>query len=167
MTGEFETLVNRVLKREGGFVDIKADRGGATNYGITQRTYTMWRNDHGLGYMDVRNITQAEARAIYLDNYWKPARCDDLPAEIRDIHFDAAVNHGVNRATLLLQEASMVEQDGNIGKVTLSAALGMAPGYLRARYIAARYRFYSQIVARDRSQLAFIVGWLNRMSDFS
>lgn len=167
MSGDFETLAARVLKREGGYVNHAADRGAATNLGITQRTYTIWRNARGLGYLDVRNLTRAEAMAIYRDNYWTPARCDDLPEGIRDIHFDAAVNHGVRRAALLLQEAAQVEQDGHIGPQTLGNAASMAAPFLRARYLAARYRFYGEIVDRDRSQLAFIVGWLNRLREFA
>lgn len=163
----FDECVNKVLKREGGYSDHKADRGAATNMGITQRVYTMWRNLRGLGYMDVRGLTHSEARLIYLENYWIPARCDDLPLGIRDIHFDAAVNHGVRRAALLLQEAAQVDQDGYIGPQTIGAAQAMVTGYLRARYIAARYRFYGEIINRDRSQLAFIVGWMNRMQEFA
>lgn len=164
---EFDAAMNRVLRREGRYVNHPNDRGAATNFGITQRTYTMWRSDYGLGYMDVRNITKSEVRSIYLDHYWRPACCDELPESVRDIHFDAAVNHGVKRAALLLQEAAQVDQDGRIGPQTLGACAAMAPAFLRARYIAARYRFYGQIVNRDRSQITFIVGWLNRMEEFA
>lgn len=162
-----EAAIDAVLRREGGYVNHPADRGGATNHGITQRTLTMWRNARGLGFQDVRSLTRAEAAAIYRDNYWTPARCDDLPEAVRDIHFDAAVNHGVNRAARLLQEAAQVEQDGHIGPITLGNAASMAPAFLRARYVAARYRFYGQIISRDRSQLAFIVGWMRRMEEFA
>lgn len=163
----FDQCLAPVIKREGGYSNHAADRGGATNMGITQRTYSAWRAERGLGYVDVRGLDHAEARQIYLENYWKPARCDDLPAEIRDIHFDTAVNSGVARAAKMLQESARVEQDGQIGPVTLAAVSAMAPDLLRARYIAARYKFYGEIIARDRSQLAFIVGWLNRMKEFN
>jgi lysozyme family protein len=163
----FDTLIAGVLKREGGYVNHPADRGAATNMGITQRTYTTWRNEVGIGYLDVRELTRAEAAAIYREHYWHPARCEELPEAVQDIHFDAAVNHGVRRAALLLQEAAQVEQDGHIGKITIGACHAMAPAFLRARYIAARYRFYGQIVNRDRSQLVFVVGWLNRMAEFT
>lgn len=162
----FDARVADVLRREGGYVNHPADRGNATNYGITQRTYTMWRNDNGLGYMDVRNITKDEAKAIYKANYWDAAKCGELPEEIQAIHFDTAVNSGVSRAAKMLQEAAKVKQDGAIGPVTLAAAR-IDPELLKQRYIVARYRFYGEIVNRDRSQLAFIVGWLNRMKEFT
>ena len=167
MSGDFETLVGQVLHREGGYIVHKADRGGATNMGITQRTYSMWRNDTGRGYQDIRALTLDEAVEIYRANYWTPARCDDLPREIRDLHFDAAVNHGVSRAGKMLQAACGVTQDGVVGPATLGAIAGMDMALLRARYINARYRFYGEIVQRDRSQFAFIAGWMRRMEDFA
>lgn len=168
MSGDaFEQAFERVLKREGGYIDHPADRGAATNLGVTQRTYTMWRSRRGLGYQDVRLLGRGEARLIYRDNYWEPARCPLLPAAVQELHFDAAVNHGTRRAAVLLQEAVRVDADGVIGPQTLAACQDMPPDLLRARYLCARYRFYGQIVARDRSQLAFIAGWMNRMAEFN
>ncbi len=166
MSQEFDDLVKPLLKREGGYVNHPSDRGGATNHGVTQRVYSMWLNERGMGRKDVRDMPLSDATAIYREHYWLPAMCEILPAEIRDIHFDAAVNHGVNRAAKLLQEAVGVEQDGIIGRDTLAAVAAIGIGLLRARYIAARYRFYGQIIRRDRSQIAFIVGWMSRMEDF-
>lgn len=163
----FDDLIGDVLKREGGYVNHKDDRGGATNMGITQRTYSMWRNTHGGTYADVRDITREEAKAIYRYNYWSPAKCDLLPGSVRDIHFDAAVNHGPRRAAQLLQDAVRVEPDGAIGQKTLAAVAKMSDDTLRARYIAARYRFYGEIIQRDRSQLIFMAGWMRRMEDFA
>ena len=31
--------IEKVLKHEGGYVDHPADKGGATNFGITQKVY--------------------------------------------------------------------------------------------------------------------------------
>lgn len=162
----FDELIVDVLGREGGYVNHPADSGGPTNYGVTQRTYTDWLSSRGRAWRDVRGLTIAEARQIYRDMYWTPARCDDLHPHVRDIHFDAAINHGVRRAALLLQESVAVNRDGIIGPVTLAAARRLAPELLRLRYIAARYRLYGEIIRRDRSQLAFIVGWLGRMAEF-
>lgn len=163
----FDDLINPLLDREGGFVSHKSDRGAATNLGITQRTYTMWRNDHGGTYKDVRDITKSEAKAIYRANYWDAARCDELPEAVREIHFDAAVNHGPARANKLLQAAAGVDTDGVIGEQTMAAVHGMDGRLLKARYVAARYAFYGDIINRDRSQLVFMAGWMNRMKHFA
>lgn len=166
MDPTFDALLPRILKREGGFVDRKADRGGATNKGVTQAVYDAYRTGAGLAARSVRELADAEAAAIYREQYWVAARCGELPAELRDIHFDSAVNHGVRRAAILLQRAAGVEDDGVIGPQTLAAA-AINPELTRARYVAARYRFYGAIIERDRSQLEFIVGWMARMGEFT
>lgn len=160
----FNDIIPRVLIREGGLVNNKADRGGATNFGITQRVYQNWKGDPNA---DVKNITKSEASQIYFELYWKPCKADDLPESIRDIHFDAAVNHGAGRAAKLLQTAAAVTVDGVIGQNTIKAAKALNPELLKARYIVARYKFYGEIILRDRSQLEFIAGWMARMAEFS
>lgn len=163
----FDDVISILLKREGGYVNNPADRGGPTNFGITQSTLNEYGNRHGWGYRDVRAINQQDAAAIYREKYWTPAKCDLLPDAVRDIHFDSAVNHGVQRAAYLLQESVGVTEDGSIGPATLAAVASMSADLLRARYRAARYRFYGRIIYRDRSQLQFIAGWLHRMEDFA
>lgn len=164
----FEAMIGGILAREGGYVDHKNDRGGATNMGITQRVYADWLSRLGHAWADVRGLTRTEAEQIYHELYWRTAKCEQVPEAVRDIHFDAAVNHGVTRAAKLLQEAAGVEQDGVIGPVTLSAAEhDYTHVALRARYLVARYRFYGKIISRDRSQLTFIAGWMKRMEEFA
>jgi lysozyme family protein len=163
----FDELIGPLLDREGGFVSHKNDRGGSTNHGITQRVLSDWQSSHAKPYKDVRSLTRDEAAEIYLSLYWKAARCDDVPEAVRDIHFDGAVNYGVSRANKLLQAAAGVTQDGVIGNKTLAAMAEMDGRLLRARLLNERYKFYAAIVKRDRSQIAFIVGWLNRLAEFS
>lgn len=158
----FTEIIPHILDREGGYIDHPNDRGGATNYGITQRVYREWRGAD----TDVKNITKDEASRIYYEYYWKPSKAELLPAAVRDIHMDAAVNHGVARAAKLLQAAAKVDVDGAIGLKTIAAANDIDPELLKARYIGARYKFYGDIIKRDRSQVVFIAGWMNRMSQF-
>ena len=164
---EFDDLIGGILKREGGYVKHTSDRGGATNMGVTQRVFSDWLASHGQQYRDVRTLTKDEATKIYFELYWKNSNCPALPPSIRDIHFDAAVNHGVRRAALLLQAAAGATQDGAIGRLTIKAAFDISQDLLRMRYIVARYRFYGAILARDKTQLVFAAGWMARMAEFS
>jgi lysozyme family protein len=166
MMNDFDTLVSAAIASEGGFVDHPSDRGGATNMGITQAVYDQWRIDQKQPTITVRLITQDEVTRIYFRNYWMAARCPVVPESVRDIHFDAAINHGVSRAIKLLQTACGTPADGIVGKATIAALAAISPDLLRARYINTRYRFYGEIINRDRTQLDFIVGWLNRMGGF-
>lgn len=158
----FADIIPRILEREGGYVNHPNDRGGATNYGITERVYREWKSAD----VDVKALSKSEASQIYFEFYWKPSKAELLPSTVRDIHFDAAVNHGVGRAAKLLQTAAKVDVDGVIGLKTIAAANDIDPELLKARYIVARYKFYGDIIQRDRSQAVFMAGWMSRMSHF-
>lgn len=164
---EFNEAIAPLLEREGGYVNRKADRGGPTNMGVTQTVFGEWLRSHAMPWRDVKTITRDEAERIYHDLYWKPANCQALPPTVREIHFDAAINHGVRRAAKLLQGAAGAAGDGVIGSGTLAAVNAMHPDLLYMRYIVSRYHFYTDIVLRDRTQREFIVGWLDRMRGFS
>ena len=164
---DFNNLIGPLLVREGGYSRRIADRGGATNFGITQDTYWHWLKKQGLPWADVVGITKEDAINIYHNLYWIPANCEAIPDKLRDIHFDSAVQHGVGRAIMLLQQAAGATADGAFGPATLSAVFNIGEDLLLYRYIAARYRFYGQIVNKDRTQVANIVGWLNRMEGFA
>lgn len=163
---EFDDIIGPLLKREGGYVNHPNDRGGATNMGITQRTYDDFRRKHKLPERNVKDMPHDEAVQVYFEFYWLPSNAPALPEAVREVHFDAAVNHGVGRANKLLQASAGVTQDGAIGPATLSAVFAADPALLFYGYLVARYRFYGEIVRRDKSQLAFIGGWLARMNEF-
>lgn len=163
---EFDDLIKPLLDREGGYSNRKADRGGPTNLGVTQRVFNEWLRSHGKPERDVKTLTRDEAVSIYYDLYWKPAKCEAMPPAVREVHFDAAVNHGPGRAAKLMQAAAGASQDGAIGPLTLKSVAAMDPLLLLYRYITMRYRFYGEILARDDSQMENIDGWLRRMKHF-
>ncbi|MFT0860921.1 glycoside hydrolase family 108 protein, partial [Ancylobacter sp. G4_0304] len=120
----FDGALSRVLVHEGGWSDHPRDPGGATMKGVTQRVYDGWRRRAGLKTRNVRQITDAELRAIYRVQYWVAVRGDDLPAGLDDCLFDAAVNSGAAQAAKWLQRALGVAADGQIGEATLAALAG-------------------------------------------
>jgi lysozyme family protein len=168
MPAEFDELIGPLLEREGGdeYTNRKHDRGGPTKYGIIQRTFTDWLSANSRPNRDVQTLTHDEAVKIYFDLYWRTAKCQSVPPSVREIHFDASINHGTTRAAKLLQAAAGATQDGAIGPNTLKYAFAMDPMLLLYRYIVMRYRFYGEIIARDDTQMANIDGWMRRMEHF-
>ena len=162
----YRECLDHLLKLEGGYVDHVSDRGGATNMGVTQRVYDQWRLKRGLLTQPVIEMTRAEAELIYWEEYWVPARCEEIPAEVRGIHFDLAVNSGVVRAIKTLQACLGVKADGVIGPKTLAALLASPGPLLKAVYVNQRLKWYASIVNRDRSQRVFLLGWVNRLVEF-
>lgn len=158
-----------VLEREGGFVDHPNDRGGATNKGITQRTFDEWCERKGVPAQSVKFISDNEVRAIYEEQYWNPVRAAVVPAPLDLVLFDSAVQHGPARAVRILQDVvDVFPTTGYFGPITLEAVKRFAAKYsveaLVARYLQRRSDFYQAIVSNDPSQRVFEKGWQNRLA---
>lgn len=142
-----DEAIDAILVREGGFVDRTDDKGGATNFGITQTTLRDWRG-HAVSKEDVRALTQTEARAIYRKNYIELPGFDKITDErLFNLVIDCAVNHGVERARNWYSELPR-DQTAYV------------------KLLSRRIRFYGQIISKNQSQSVFAAGWLNRVSEF-
>jgi lysozyme family protein len=155
----FAECVAIVLRHEGGFVDHPRDPGGATNRGITLRTLRDWRGDDSLAADAVRDMSEEEAREIYLARYWNPIRGDDLPPGVDLAVFDFAVNSGVGRAARALQTALGVTVDGAIGRQTIDAARRADAADLVATICRERLAFLRRLGTWD----TFGRGWQRRV----
>ena len=155
-----------LLEEEGGFSNHPADTGGATMYGVTQRTYDAWRKSLKWPLQPVSQITRDEAFSLYRAMYWDEAGCDKLPFPVSYMVFDAAVNSGPLHADKWLQEALSVKQDGILGPKTLQAvrdAVAASDGVVYYRMIDARLKFLVALVKSKPSQMAFLLGWMRRL----
>lgn len=155
--------IERILAREGGYVDHPADRGGPTKYGVTRDTLAQYRRQH-VSAEDVQQLTRREAAEIYRYTYLRPFLLVDQP-ELLAILLDAAVHHGVGTAARMLQGAVGVARDGIVGPVTAAAVNKQRWQPLAAHIIAKRAELYGAIIHRDHSQAAFALGWARRLSE--
>lgn len=85
----FDSAFEIVVIVEDGYSNDSADPGGETKYGISKRAYPQ---------LDIANLTLDQAKLIYMQDYWRACKCDDLPSNMRLLMFDAAVNQGVSAA---------------------------------------------------------------------
>lgn len=166
----FETCLKWLLGPdiEGGYSNHKADRGGATNFGVTQAVYDAYRSKRGRAKQSVAMIAYDEVSEIYRNSYWRPVFGDVLPNGVDLVVFDAAVNHGVVQASKFLQRALGVSDDGIVGQETVSAAhkddiSGMTQ-HVIADILDQRRDFYERLAEKDASQKVFLKGWLNRVA---
>ena len=106
---EFDDIINKVLEHEGGYVDDPADKGGATNFGVIQRTYQDYINKHRDGHKvskeEMKEMDVEAAIDCYFNLFWEPSRASHLPDEVREVYFDMVVNHGQGNAVKILQQA--------------------------------------------------------------
>lgn len=70
-----DDIFNAILGKEGGYVNHPNDKGGPTNWGITQAT----ARAHGYTG-DIRNLTREQALAILEADYWYGPRFDQVAA---------------------------------------------------------------------------------------
>ncbi|MEJ2037996.1 MAG: glycosyl hydrolase 108 family protein [Desulfosarcinaceae bacterium] len=170
-----DDMINDILRREGGYVDHPADRGGPTNHGITIKTLSNYIGRAALK-SEVESLSEDVARDIYERNYYAAPRVDRLPPEIQPFIFDCAVNHGPRRAIKFVQ--SVVNQAGYDPPLSVDGAMGpntrrgaewaqreMGPVFLEA-LMEERRNFYRLIVRERPSQKVFLAGWMNRVDEF-
>lgn len=151
----FDDAIKRVLMHEGGYSDHAADPGGKTMYGITEAVA------REVGYRGNMNELPLDlAKRIYKDRYWDAIRADDLPASIRYIMLDAAVNSGPRQAVLWLQRALGVTPDGALGPVTIAHSFANERG-LASKLLSQRLRFMTNL----NTWPSFGRGWARRIAD--
>jgi lysozyme family protein len=138
----FSRILKFVLDHEGGYVNHPADPGGATNYGITQRTLDAYNQENNLQKEDVKDLKLAKVANIYYEKYWKP-EWEKLGFPLAACMFDTSVNMGTSRAYSFLGQC-----DNNYVK------------YLQLRIAA-----YNAIVERRPASKVFLKGWMNRVTD--
>ena len=151
----FLTIIEEVIKHEGGYVHDPLDKGGETKYGISKRWYPN---------VDIKHLSKEDAVLIYYRDYWKPSKASSLPRDLQATYFDMCVNMGQNRATKILQQAinskkgSKIQVDGRIGKTTIKGASVVS----KSRLQAYRCLFYGKIVSKQPEQERFYYGWYKR-----
>jgi len=170
-----DEMLGALLKREGGYSNQSYDKGGPTNFGITQQTA------RAFGYIgDMRFLTRDKALEIYRQQYWADPKFYDVSLRyprLAEKLFDCGVNMGPKVATRFLQRALNglnrgasgypdIPEDGQIGQMSLSALdaykqqrgdageavlLKLVNGQQAVRYL--------EICERDHTQEQFLYGW--------
>lgn len=120
MNYNFPYALDLLLKHEGGWSKHPADPGGATNYGITLQTYSLFLGRKAKE-SELRVIGRDMVGKIYKQRYWDMLRCDDLYDGLDYAVFDMGVNSGVSRASRFLQGMVNAHPDGVIGPRTIAA----------------------------------------------
>lgn len=177
----FEAVIDDILAKEQGYVDHLSDRGGPTNWGITQ---AVARREGYTGPM--HSMPVALARDIYRKRYISAPwfdRVSLINEKVGAELVDTGVNMGPGRAAEFLQRVLNVLNkggsqyadlfvDGRIGNMTLDALRSFlrfrgddgVTVLLRALNSQQCVK-YIEFAEANESQEAFLYGWiLNRVS---
>ena len=168
MTTTFDEIIEEVLEAEGGFVNDPDDKGGATNFGVTQQSYSNFLGAPA-SVDDVRNMTREEAKECYKKDFWIPAKVYRLPDNLKHLYFDMVVNMGRRNAGKILQQAvntkknsAVLDVDGIIGSGSLSQIPDLTLNDVlveRAMFFANNCFDGSRFAKRTR-QNKFLRGWI-------
>ncbi len=162
MTHTFTDALGVVLREEGGFVKDERDPGGATNLGVTARTWHAWSGQPPSEAV-MRGLTAAKVAPLYKAWFWDKIGGEALPAALALPLFDFAVNAGPARALETLQGVVGARKDAQPGPSTMRAAQAYISGIglakLITRFCDARADYYRSLPTFP----AFGKGWLARV----
>lgn len=153
----FNQCMEWLLEHEGGYVDDERDPGGATNLGVTIRTWEQYVG-RPVDKEEIKRLTRSDVYDLYRDMYWGAISGDNLPSGVDWSVFDWAVNAGPARSVKALQRIVGSTADGVIGPKTLASTFNYEPEVIIERMYTARQKFYESLHHFN----AFGVGWTAR-----
>lgn len=181
-----DAIIGGILQREGSkYTNDPNDSGKATRFGITQAVLASWRRV-SVTENDVRNLTESEARSIYVAKYVDAPGFRQViaisPAIAAEL-IDTGVNMGPARAAEMLQRVlnALNRQERDYPDVKVDMECG--PGTIAAlrAYVALRRddgvtvilralnclqgAAYISLAERRPKDESFVFGWfLGRVS---
>ena len=166
---KIELLAPKIATFEGGYVNDKVDKGGATNMGITLET---WRQvgydkdgDGDIDEADIKALSHDDFKAV-LRKYWDRWQADKINNQsVAEILVDWVWGSG-KWGIVIPQRLLGVTDDGIVGNGTLTHLNQMNQKELHQIIFDARMRFLDNIVKNNPSQERFIKGWKNRLNTF-
>lgn len=178
---ERQRMIDRLIHREGGYVNDPRDRGGPTNYGVTQIAIDDYNRLMGMESGTLLQkpppaLSRVEAEAV-LDKILSAYKFDRIHDDLlREQIFDMAVNHGPGQAVGLLQEVLningyLVSVDGILGPETRNTLNKLSlDADLKRRVnndlVKRREDFYRTLIQQDPTQKGFERSWYRRARSF-
>ncbi len=152
-SGSVEEIAQRIVAREGGYVNDPDDPGGATKYGVTLGTLRSLgidlTGDGRVTELDVQRLSRDEAAEIFVEHYFQRPGLHRLPGCLQPGVFDMFVNSGSNAIKILQRMLNEMGHDliadGQLGPLTARAAHAAArsaPDHLADSYAIARRNYY-------------------------
>ena len=102
----FYATIPMVLHYEGGYVNDPLDKGGKTNYGITQKFLGAYKKKANVNVSNVKDLTKKDAIDLYKAE-WNTRGFGLLDnTDVMKLVYDFAVNSGPQTAIVNLQKST-------------------------------------------------------------
>lgn len=157
---KFENAIEFVLQNEGGLSEHPLDKGGVTNFGISQASYPK---------LDIRKLTKEDAIKIYRKDFFDRYKLYRIQnQDILNKVFDMSVLMGKARATLLFESTLnklgfLIPKDGLLDDEMIKIINNQNPTLLLERYREELKSFINRIIEVNPSQSVFKKGWYRRI----
>lgn len=159
---DFLPAFEEMIRDEGGYVlhEVEGDRGGMTYAGIARNMNPSWP---GWEFIDNKqDVPTGLVRDFYRKQFWDDIRGDQINNQrIASAIFNFYVNAG-KPAKTLAQVVIGATPDGSFGDKTVTQLNVIDPEKFVLAYALAKIARYRDIVTRNRAQLKFLLGWINR-----
>ena len=186
MADNFSIAHAFTAKWEGGLSDDAADSGGLTKFGVDlAMMQDIASTQAGRDTLDrmgiilpvtrntIKNLTEAQAASIYRWQAWEALKLDRIPLRPAVVIYDAAVNSGPKQAVRFAQRGynacvaygQPLDADGILGPATRKAMQQADTDKILMAMLDQREKFFNDLVAAKPSQIVFLNGWLNRVTD--
>lgn len=165
----FERAVGMTLKFEGGYAADDNGRG-PVNRGVLETTLKRAQSAGVVDKdIDIKDLSESDAKRIYEKYYYKGSGADKLPYPLDALHFDAAVNLGVNGAFSVLKKA-LRSMGGSFGKVSTASDIARAVSSLDDEerqelaelMLDERDARYDRLAKSKKGNAKYLGGWKSR-----
>ena len=165
----FSNIIPFIRYYEGGYVDNPNDSGGSTMAGIT---WTTWQQFFGNTQTRFMTMSNADWGTIFKSGFWDPILGDQITSQrIADVLVDwcwgSGITYPVKNIQTILNDTfgNSLTIDGNFGPMTLSALNSANEPQLFNLIIKSHISYIVNIVTNNSTQLTFLDGWINRITD--
>ena len=152
----FQAFTDEVIRIEGGYVNDPDDPGGETKYGITKRLAT----SHGY-HKRMIDMSKDEAKEIYRKSFWNNSLAASIMNDAAFNIYLLSIHSGNKQATLIIQRAVGVHDDGIAGVATMNAISNASESLLIEALCYRTLDFY--VIISPKTRYKYIQGWRNRL----
>ncbi|CAD8192757.1 unnamed protein product [Paramecium octaurelia] len=162
---KFYACLKYIKESEGGDVNHKSDRGGATRQGVSQNAYNLQQKELGNKgpYKSVFDLKASEIEDFYYYQYkrYNVDKIDDINS--RYLYYDALILQGPGKAAKMAQSVCNIKVDGCFGKNSIASVNSMNQKDFQLKFTNQRREHFNNIVKNNPTQKVFFKGWINRV----
>ena len=167
---KFNSIIDKNLEHEGGYVNDKNDRGGETKYGITKPFMEEYKYAlPGGKAIPIKDLTVEDAKLLYKamwDRYnLGYIRDKDLAYVVYDYMINSYAGTAAKRIQEILNtQGAALKVDGQLGEKSLNAIHNNDPKWLIDVILKNRQYYHQQDVYKNPKQVKYYAGWMNRLN---